>query len=145
MSPLLNYSTTIEAQKTVLQIQLILAGHGATALLIDLEAGEVKGISFKVSTPHGDLGFKLPADPDAVLKVLTRQGVPKRYQSKEQAVRVAWRIVKDWVEAQMAILETEQVKIEEVFLPYMITEDGRTLYHRLASTHFQLEEGKGDC
>lgn len=28
-------------------------------------------------------------EPDLVLKVMTRQGVPRRYQTREQAIRVA--------------------------------------------------------
>jgi hypothetical protein len=46
----------------------------------------------------------------------------------EQAERVAWRIIKDWVEAQMAILDTQMVKMEEVFFPYMLNGQGQTLF-----------------
>ena len=34
----------------------------------------------------------------------------------EQAYRVAWRNILDWVEAQMALLEIGMAKMEEVFL-----------------------------
>src|SRR5438552_18436509 len=44
-----------------------------------------------------------------------------------QAVRVEWRIVKDWVEAQLALIETRMVTAQQVFLPYAIMRDGRTL------------------
>lgn len=142
MSPLLNYTTTIEAHKTVEQIQIILATHGATAMLMEYNNGVVRALSFKVPTPHGDVSFRLPSDPDAVLKVLQKQGVPSRYSNRQQAVRVAWRIVKDWVEAQMALLETEMVRIEQIFLPYMLVGDGRTLYEQLASNRFELPKGR---
>jgi hypothetical protein len=46
----------------------------------------------------------------------------------EQAERVAWRIVKDWVDAQMAILESEMVQMDEIFLPYMLNQNNMTLY-----------------
>src|SRR5947209_7789589 len=29
-----------------------------------------------------------------------------------------WRVIKDWAEAQSALIEANQVKIEQVFLPY---------------------------
>lgn len=82
--PLLNYTTQIEAIKTVGEIQGILAGHGAKSILIDYsDDGQVEALAFKVLTPHGDVGIRLPIDPDAVLKVLTEQNrlgkVPKRY------------------------------------------------------------------
>lgn len=147
--PLLNYTTSVEAAKTVGEIQGILAGHGAKSILIDYgEDGTIEALAFQVLTPHGYVGIRLPIDPAAVLKVLTQQNrlrkVPKRYLNHAQAVRVAWRIVKDWVAAQMAILETEMVKMEQIFLPYVITKSGQTLYEVMADKHFLLGTGEGD-
>ena len=144
---LLNYTTTIEASKTVGEIQGILAGHGAKSILIDYaEDGIIEALSFRVLTPHGDVAIRLPVNPEAVLKVLTQQNrlgrVPKRYLTHAQAVRVAWRIVKDWVAAQMAILETEMVRMEQIFLPYVLTQSGRTLYEAMVDRHFQLGPGE---
>ena len=36
-------------------------------------------------------------------------------QHREQAVRTAWRIVEDWVEAQLALVETQMVSTQGVF------------------------------
>jgi len=145
--PLLNYTTQIEAIKTVGEIQGILAGHGAKSIKTDYDDGQVAALSFLVLTPHGEVGIRLPVDPDAVLKVLTQQNrlgkIPKRFINRAQAVRVAWRIVKDWVQAQMAILETEMVKMEQIFLPYVITDSGKTLYEAMIDRHFQLGPGEG--
>lgn len=146
--PLLNYTTQIESIKTVGEIQGILAGHGAKSILTDYdEDGHIEALSFRVITPQGDVAIRLPIDPEAVLKVLTKQSrlgrVPRRYLTHAQAVRVAWRIVKDWVAAQMAILETEMVKMEQIFLPYVITDSGKTLYEAMIDRHFQLGPGKG--
>lgn len=41
--------------------------------------------------------------------------------------RVAWRILRHWVDSQMAIIELEMVQIEQVFLPYIINKNGKTL------------------
>jgi len=141
--PLLNYTTTIQAMKTISEIQNILAKHGARSILTEYGPdGHVKALSFQVATPYGDLAIRLPVDPDAVLKILQRQGVPKSYQNRPQAIRIAWRIVKNWVDAQMAILETEMVKIEQVFLPYVIASNGKTVYELMMDNRFQLGEGK---
>jgi hypothetical protein len=60
-----------------------------------------------------------------------------------QAVRTAWRIVKDWVEAQMALVETQMVTTQEVFLPYAVMRDGRTLsQHVAADPGLLLGDGK---
>lgn len=141
--PLLKYTTEIDARKTAGEIQGILLAHGARAILIESDdRGGVEAISFKIKTPDGELGFKLPVDPNAVLAVLKRTS-PRQYQNREQAVRVAWRIVKAWVEAQMAIIETEMVKLEEVFLPYLLMEEGKTLYEKLSQQGFYLPPGQG--
>ena len=45
-------------------------------------------------------------------------------------------------EAQLAIVETEMVCMEQVFLPYMISNDGRILFERLRDGGFKsLTEG----
>ncbi len=129
---LLNYTTQVEAAKTVAQINEILVAHGARSIMTEYDGqGLIQSLSFRVITTHGEAHVRLPVDPDAVLRVMTKygSGVPNRLQTKHQAVRVAWRIVKDWVEAQMAILETEMVKMEQIFLPYIIQEQtGQTLF-----------------
>ncbi len=137
---LLNYTTGIEAAKTVSELHKILASHGAKSILTDYDDdGQIDALSFRVSTPQGEAGIRLPINPEAVLVVLQRQSrlgkVPRRYVCKPQAVRVAWRIVKDWTEAQMAILETEMVKMEQIFLPYIVGNDGRTLYEVAISSN----------
>ena len=64
--------------------------------------------------------------------------VPQRLCTKEQALRVSWRIVKDWVEAQMAIVEAKLADVAEVFLPYAITKTGTTLYKEIQGNGMKL-------
>ncbi len=129
--PILNYTTQIEASKTVGQIHGILVAHGAKAFLTNYDPqGQIESLSFEVNTPHGIAHIRLPVNPDAVLRVMKRNDsrIPYRLQTHPQAIRIAWRIVKDWVEAQMAILETEMVKMEQIFLPYIQIQSGQTLF-----------------
>jgi hypothetical protein len=129
--PLLNYTTQIEAAKSVGQIHGILVAHGARAILTNYDSnGQIESLSFEINTPSGIAHIRLPIDPDSVLRVMMRSGsrVPRRLITRTHAIRVAWRIVKDWVEAQMAILETEMVKMEEIFLPYIEMSSGKTLF-----------------
>jgi len=144
---LLNYTTTIDALKTVGEIQAILLQHGARAILMNSQNGVIESVSFRVNSNHGEIGIRLPINPDAILKVLTAQyhkgKVSRRYVDRDQAVRIAWRIVKDWIEAQMAILETEMVKLEEIFLPYILAANGQTLFEVMESRNL-LQEGKGE-
>ena len=92
------------------------------------------------------MGIRLPCDPAPVYKVLERQSfekkIPKSFVNHDQALRVAWRIVKYWVEAQMALLETQMVKMEQIFLPYAIVKNGRTLFESMREDKFKLLEAK---
>jgi hypothetical protein len=154
--PIANYTTTVTALKSIGEVQGILVGHGAKHILIDYENSEPVGLAFMIATPYGDAGFRLPANIEKVQAVLlkqlassTRRQWDTQYQQekkakiKEQAGRVAWRILKDWVRAQMAIVETEMVTIDQIFLPYMQTgQDGKTLYQVMLDHHLQLPRGE---
>jgi len=149
---LLNYSTRIPAAQTAGEVQSILGKHGAKAVMIEYgDDGSAEALSFQIK--HGDkpLGFRLPIEPDRVLKVLQGQydsGKLRSHQGRpdrEQSVKVTWRILKDWVEAQMAYLETEQVTIEQLFLSYMLTRDNKTLYQAMLDRGFYLPEGRGEA
>ena len=130
---LLNYTTSISPEKTVSEIQQKLAQHGAFQILHD---GMISGVSFKIRTKFGELAFQLPANIEAVEKIMQSQFRRGKMVGKEQATRVAWRIIKDWTEAQLALLQTGMVTVEQVFMPYMQDAKGRTLYEALVDKKF---------
>ena len=143
---ILNYTTTVEALKTAGEIQGILVAHGAKTIYMDYDQGVVVALTFVIGTPFGEVPIRLPVNARAVLAVMDKQWrqskIPHRFVNYPQAVRVAWRITKDWVEAQMAILETEMVRMEQIFLPYMETKSGKTFYEVMVGRHLALPEGK---
>ena len=133
--PLLNYTTQIAAEKTVAEIQQTLAKAGAMAIMTEYDPnGVLVGISFRIGTPFGPTAYSLPCDIAAVNLILDKQAregkVPRRLVTKEQAARVGWRIIKDWVEAQLALVQTRMVTLDQVFLPYARTPTGETVYQR---------------
>ncbi|MDO8749978.1 MAG: hypothetical protein Q7K03_02375 [Dehalococcoidia bacterium] len=139
---LLNHTTTIEASKTAGEIVALLVRHGARQVLMDYDGrGQVIGISWRVPTKGGDIPYTLPINAAKVNEILTKQyhqgQVPRAALRDGQAERVAWRILKDWVEAQMALLETTMVTLEEIFLGYMLVGPEETLYKRMLRTGFQ--------
>lgn len=157
---ILNYTTTIPVEKTISEIEKMLSQSGATKILKEYdEKGNTESISFKIITEKGELPFKLPMNGKAVLQVLkdqsgtykqTRYGqkriVPQSKANREQADRVGWRIIKDWLEAQLALFFLQMVKIEEIFLPYMYNDKtGETMFQILESKNFNFQlENKGD-
>jgi hypothetical protein len=144
--PLLNYTTSIAPQKTVMEIQSMLAKAGASAIMTNIDKeGNIIALSFQLETPEGVIGFKLPTDWKPVLETLRRQGVTRSLQTPEQALRVAWRITKDWVQAQLAIIETRMVTTAQVFLPYAITKNGQTVFEYMAhNSELLLGDGSND-
>jgi len=138
--PLLNYTTSISSDKTVAEICALLGSAKCAAVMQEYDLqGSVSAIAFKINTEHGIICYHLPCFPDAIVEVFNRQVVAgklaRRYKGdKDQARRVGWRIVKDWLEAQLAIIETGMVKLDQVFLPYAQGPDGRTLYE-IATSH----------
>lgn len=146
--PLLNYTTTIDQDKSVAEIAKTLAKAGASAILHDYDdTGNIVALSFKMKFERDSdkqISFRLPTDWRPVLEVLREQRHrnSRIKATEDQARRVAWRITKDWVEAQLAIIETRMVTTAQVFLPYSTTQDGSTLYEHIANNP-QLLIGEG--
>jgi hypothetical protein len=137
---ILNYTTKITAEKTASEIQSKLAKARAQAVLCEYgDDGVMCAMSFRIATPHGVVSFRLPANTDGVLRALTKdKRVPTRLKTRQQAANVAWRVLKDWIEAQLAIVEAEMAGVMEVFLPYAVRLDGATVYE--AITHGGMKQ-----
>lgn len=142
---ILNYTTSIAAEKTAMEIQQRLAKAKAQAVLCEYDdEGVLCAMSFRIHTQHGLVFFRMPANTTGVFRALHRNPkVPKKLKTKQQAANVAWRILKDWIEAQLAIVEAEMADIAEVFLPYAQDRSGKTLYQALNDHGFkQLTHGE---
>ena len=114
--------------KTLSQVQAILVQAGAEDVSIKYTAGAPSSVAFSILTAHGLRWYTLPANSEAVYATLVQQKLAPRFVTPEHAKRVAWRIIKDWLEAQLAIIEAKMVALDQVFLPYQETADGRTVY-----------------
>lgn len=140
---ILNYTTTVDSFKTVSEIEYILMKHKAKSIMKNYDGESITGLSFLIDTGVQQIPVRLPVKVDECLKVLKkekRENPRKQIKdTREQAERVAWRILKDWVEAQMALLDIEMVRFEEIFLPYIQTNNGQTVYERLEERQFLLE------
>lgn len=137
-----NYTTTIDVYKSLGEIQGALISHGARKIMVDYDgAGNPVGLLFGIETPEGRRGFCLPANVEGVRAVFDRQKVKAQ---PGQAERTAWRNVRDWIMAQMAIIEAGQVQLDEVFLPYLTDGRGRTLYQLYQGGQLALGSGEED-
>lgn len=134
-----NYTTSIDVYKSLGEIQGALASHGARKIMVDYdEAGNPTGVTFGIETPDGNRAFCLPSNVAGVRAVFAQQKVK---DTAGQAERTAWRNVRDWIMAQMAIIEAGQVEMEEVFLPYLTDRNGRTLYQLYQGGQLAIGDG----
>jgi len=146
--PLLDYTSKVPVSRTLAQIQAKLVEHGARAVMMEYDDdGRIKALAFNVKMPNGEFPIRMPINAGATLKVLQRQAadreIPARYANEAHAYRVAWRNIFHWISSQMALLETEMVRMEEIFLPYIITDSGKTVFQVMAEKHFLLGSGEG--
>jgi hypothetical protein len=139
-----NYTTSISVEKTISEIQGKLAYVGARRIMSEYDnAGNITALSFQLELDGQPLAFTLPTDWRPVAEVLRKQRVVSQRRLEEQARRTAWRITKDWIDAQVAIIETKMATTPQVFLPYAVTQTGETLYQKFATNH-NLMLGKGE-
>lgn len=141
---ILNYSTTVGADKSISEIEMALVRHNVKSVMKNYEDGQVIGLSFVIDTGYSQVPVCMPARIDACLKVLQEEKKknPRKNikATKEQAEWVAWRILKDWTEAQMALIDIQMAKTEEIFMPYIVDQTGKTLFQKLEKRQFLLEE-----
>lgn len=126
-----NYTTTIAVNQTVGEITTMLARRGAqrVATVFD-EDGVANGLAFTLVTDYGTREFSLPSRTDGVFAAIMRDNkIPKAQRTRMKASRVAWRILKDWLEIQFALIDAEMALLDEVLFPFMVTDaEGSTLY-----------------
>jgi hypothetical protein len=145
----LNYTTTVDPDKTALECIGLLRKHRATHVGIAFgDDQEPDGIEFVVRTAWGPQNYVLPVNVAGVEKALKaawhKRLIEPRFTSREQAARVAWRQVKDWLEAQLALIESGQAELAQVMLPYERTEGG-TLWAAIVETRTRaIEAATGD-
>lgn len=57
---------------------------------------------------------------------------------KDQARRTAWKILYEWVQIQVSMIQIEQVEIMEVFLPYAYDkEKNETYFEKIKANGFK--------
>jgi len=137
-----NYTSTVSVSRSISYIEEQLTKHGARQILkLYDEAGKVSGICFMMQLGGREVPYKLPARLAECEKILranmSRRARPETFKKlAEQAERTTWKIISDWIEAQMALIELSQVEMIEVFLPYLYD-------HQKQQTLFESMKAKG--
>ncbi len=118
-----SYTTKVHESKTISEIEQLLMQHGAIGIEKRIaqtgpETGKLVAFNFSIQwgTEGNTLRFRMPLNAEAARVKLTR----------------------DWLDTTMTLMELDQVRVAQVFLPYVINPTtGRTLYEELENRGFE--------
>lgn len=135
-----NFTSGVPVETTVARIEKLLSGSGANGILKDYQNMRLVAISFHVLLPTGrHVAVRLPAQPEAVYATLQKQIRRPRKGTldklRQQADRTAWKLMQDWVEVQLSLIQLQQADFLQVFLPY-VWDGRRTYYAALKANNF---------
>lgn len=146
-----NYTSNVPVETTIARIEKALAKAGATGVMKEYENGEVVSLHFEVFEPTAQrrITFRLPANVPAVKEILasgvrrpraaTYRTLSTEERISQQAGRTAWKIIQDWVEVQLSLIEMKQADVMQVFLPYAFNKlQGRTFYELAKGAGFKM-------
>lgn len=154
-----NYTSEVPVSQTIYRIEQTLLRCGVTGIAKEYDAHQnVLAITFRIDFEGGSpVTVRLPADvkkaqealwedyiSDADKSFLNKEGTefwggPRKKSKadfKLQGERTAWKIIQDWVEVQMSMIQMKQAEVREVFLPYVWDE-------RRKQTFFSLLKNNG--
>lgn len=137
-----NYTTKVPASRSIQEIQDALLKNGATAFLFEYEqgTGRIAALKFRLFVGEREVPFALPVNWRRFQQVLVNDGV-SRSGDEDYVYRVAWRNIRDWVLAQLALYQTEIVEMPQIFLPFAVGENNETLYEKVKGSQFLLGSG----
>jgi hypothetical protein len=142
-----NYTSQVPATRSVQRIEDLLVKHGSKNILKLYDQQKLTGIAFIISIDGRDIPFRLPARVDRVeqrlRKSIKRPRSGTMNKISDQATRTAWRLLSDWVEVQISLIELDQAELIEVFLPYMYDPSKeQTFFEKIKKDGFKLLENR---
>lgn len=153
-----NYTSNVPVSQTIYRIEQTLIKCGVLGITKEYgPEGEVSAVRFHIPIMGKEATIRLPADKEKAQDALwldyadgaelTPDGKSmafdwnnrkrkKRADFSDQAERTAWKIIQDWIECQMSMIQMQQAETAEVFMPYIW--DGRaTIYARVKDSGFR--------
>jgi len=139
-----NYTSTVPVIRSLANIEERLVKHGAKSTLKNYsDKGIIEAFCFILIVNGKEIPFKLPARVSNVEIMLRKQIIRPRpgtlNKIHEQAERTAWKLISDWIDIQISLVEIGQVEIMEVLLPYVYFPNTKeTYFERLKGNGFKL-------
>ena len=144
-----NYTSSVPVLNSISRIEHRLAQAGAPHIAKSYEGDRPTGMIFQIPIDNIPMTFKLPAKTDNVFKYLVKQRSRPPKNSvinsiRAQADRTGWKILSDWIDIQISMIEVDQAESIEMFLAYTFDPVlNMTLFEKIKKNGFkQLTEGK---
>jgi hypothetical protein len=153
-----NYTSDVPVSQTIFRIEQVLIRCGVSGITKEYGPNSVvTAIRFHIKTAESipELTVRLPANRERALDALwldyadgeklSEDGQRIHWNSRkrkvrndfaDQAERTAWKIVQDWVEVQMSMIQLKQAETVEVFMPY-IWDGQQTVFGRIKANGYR--------
>ena len=133
-----NYTTSISAEKSIQEIEKMLLDFGAVDFMKSAKNGYYISLSFLIEDGDKKLPFKMPVNIKAISDYLfTQKTRTSERDIYEKAYRIGWRILKDWIHAQLSIIASGMVTIDEILMPYRLIDNNITLAEAYKSEKYK--------
>ena len=131
-----NYTSSVPAARSVQYIENKLVVHGAKQIMKEYDKdNRLSSICFIIDVNGQEMPFKLPAKMEQCQAILTSRRKKITGESekrdREQAERTAWKLLSDWTDIQMSLIELGQVDLLEIFLPYVYDVERKQTYYEV--------------
>ncbi len=120
MKKIKNYTTSVSANRSMAEIEGILLDFGATDFLKQAVDKQYVSLAFGIKRGDRTIPFKINANIPRVAVALHHLDASMRTRKNktpadfmEQAYRVAWRVIKDYVHSQLSLVEAGIMCLEE--------------------------------
>lgn len=150
-----NYTSNVPVSETIAKIEKTLIRAGVCGVMKEYSAsGKVLAVTFHIEIGGAKMSVRLPADESAAIQALwldyaegerltsDGNGLSNSRKSKrkhdfiEQGQRTAWKLVQDWIEVQVSMIQMKQADFRQVFMPY-IWDGEKTFYQRIEAQKFR--------
>ena len=135
-----NYTSEVPVSITIGKIEAVLIRVGVSGITKEYgPQGEVCALTFHIALGDTRVAIRLPANREQALNALWEnyktthpQGSKTRKDFAQQAERTAWKLMQDWCEVQLSLIQVKQAEFLEVFLPFVWDGGKRqTFYDRI--------------